>query len=665
MHISVFLFYLFAFARLVTAADPICQVFPKPNKWKNDEANTKINNKLRPLSNPRSKYPLFRCQSKHLGTLFWILNTSEANCKKIKKEFEKDVDIEISTSLPRVKRQPVEKKDASNTRRSHVRRAAQPLQPEDIDWQKDRYRDLLHISRPDDKRIQREPEYYYFDKKQGEGTVIYMIDSGAELSHHEYVDIRDSAGWIWSDPNPGTGQKRDFVRGEHGNSVLSRIVGRTLGTARKAKVVIVVDDDKDSGGTILNTIDAFKKVYDDIKDNHKDDKVVVNISSGMDLEKYDKLAATVTGIIKSFHDDLKNVILVVAAGNGRPGTKIVDYPERLAETTNPDMVVVGGVNENFKNEFQTAPFVKVSVRGTNIPIAVGTIKTIKKHDEGTSLTTPTVAGLLACFMARGDDPAEARKRLYDNAYPRVDGGPPVAWNGVNYLDLPDAPDNTPDTPDNTPLSAKHCAAKQVTKRSISHDGEHKYVSRDAPEDIPNHYLDSGVAYELVDGFCRDAVAQGELDEGSGSISRKYNENTPDAAAFAIDWKPGTDFKPTMKECKERLEEILKTCDGNNPENPMDWKSGGSVDVEHKAGKSTYKVVSVWGNGTLRNETIEGLHRKVDECVGAVNTFKFDYGLDKDPREWTFSLDLSVAEPGCVGRSVEAVFGVKDVSCEGE
>ena len=47
------------------------------------------------------------------------------------------------------------------------------------------------------------------------------------------------------------------------------------------------------------------------------------------------------------------------------------------------------------------------------------------------IATAAVAGLLAYFMAQGKSGADARKQLFDKAYPRITNGPKVVWNLID------------------------------------------------------------------------------------------------------------------------------------------------------------------------------------------------------------------------------------------
>jgi len=46
-------------------------------------------------------------------------------------------------------------------------------------------------------------------------------------------------------------------------------------------------------------------------------------------------------------------------------------------------------------------------------------------------------------MGLGDTAATVQKRLYENAWPRKEGGPPVAFNGLDYRNHPTLPTTAP------------------------------------------------------------------------------------------------------------------------------------------------------------------------------------------------------------------------------
>ncbi|KAK2616603.1 hypothetical protein QQS21_000426 [Conoideocrella luteorostrata] len=58
-----------------------------------------------------------------------------------------------------------------------------------------------------------------------------------------------------------------------------------------------------------------------------------------------------------------------------------------------------------------------------------------------------------------------------------------------------------------------------------------------------------------------------------SYSTKYDEGTPDEVKFSVSYD-GTSTNYGERECEESMYRIINSCDGNDPNNPMDWKFGG-------------------------------------------------------------------------------------------
>ncbi|WEW61178.1 hypothetical protein PRK78_006668 [Emydomyces testavorans] len=197
----------------------------------------------------------------------------------------------------------------------------------------------------------------------------------------------------------------------------------------------------------------------------------------------------------------------------------------------------------------------------------------------------------------------------------------------------------------------------------------KYVTRNTLKDI------------IKDRFCPEAVKQGALDENSGSISRTYLQGTIEEVAVATDWKPGLDFTPNSKDCERYLIDMaLDGCDGNDGNNPMNWKGGGSVSV----GPVTYRIdpiamrqpapkqpagvcvpiwskrpylFRVWGNGWLNSDSGRELEKKLKEKCH-LTEFRFEYGLGNYGSEWTMSISVSVLDTQCLVEALQSAGGPK-------
>ncbi|KAI9890439.1 MAG: hypothetical protein M1814_003923 [Vezdaea aestivalis] len=185
----------------------------------------------------------------------------------------------------------------------------------------------------------------------------------------------------------------------------------------------------------------------------------------------------------------------------------------------------------------------------------------------------------------------------------------------------------------------------------------------------------------IDDFCGQAAKQGTLDKDSGSIGRKFFAGTPNEVDISMDWTPGLDFKPNQADCIAILNHISDDCDGNDPNNPMNWKGGGKIvngkvtynitpkalrqPLPNKPGGTCsdgYKVffdqfyiTGTGYSGSLFGQEEGGLLERLRVC-GVVTDWTFTYGLDKDGREWTAEGKLPIWKSSCVAWAVGAAGG---------
>lgn len=124
--------------------------------------------------------------------------------------------------------------------------------------------------------------------------------------------------------------------------------------------------------------------------------------------------------------------------------------------------------------------------------------------------------------------------------------------------------------------------------------------------------------DAIGKFCDEAAAQGGHDKDSGSLRREYNGGSPDHIVLSMDWPQEIDFKPDANVCRDKMGVVMDSCDGNDPNNPMNWKHGGTNTVDwtkynvlpqtekYKAGTCSYHVheIEEWegvdGPGTRRD-----------------------------------------------------------------
>jgi len=104
------------------------------------------------------------------------------------------------------------------------------------------------------------------------------------------------------------------------------------------------------------------------------------------------------------------------------------------------------------------------------------------------------------------------------------------------------------------------------------------------------YASAYSLYSHTAEFCKDAVPDLNTQDSGNLITRTYNKDTVDEVQFIVTKDPGA-VDLTEEVCNAAVNRILDGCDGNNDDNPMNWKSGGS----YANGAFTYNIAPVRGN----------------------------------------------------------------------
>ncbi|KAK6524157.1 hypothetical protein TWF694_005818 [Orbilia ellipsospora] len=331
----------------------------------------------------------------------------------------------------------------------------------------------------------------YYEDTQGAGIDIYVLDTGFALAHAqqheelvEAVTNKQIKGWI---PSRGLYPLKNNidctsgkVGGYHGTKVIAKIIGKRTGSARKANVWVVTAADSQYNEFWYQYIDVLFGIRDKIVAQTKKDKnykAILNMSLVNPCHRRDKelqvYVSTVTRRERDYLDyiswiqdlalqelqKLKNLIIVTGTGNGYLGDPITAWPAKMGDQVN-NLVVVGSVD--LAGEINThvpADFVKIYALGKSLttpafaPYSQG--KAIPASGDyeiidGISYATPVVSGILAGHLSANPHwaPKQAIKKLYNDAYPRVENGPKVAWTGIkptpNVDDI--GPDPEPDRP---------------------------------------------------------------------------------------------------------------------------------------------------------------------------------------------------------------------------
>ncbi|KAK6498197.1 hypothetical protein TWF506_004436 [Arthrobotrys conoides] len=341
-------------------------------------------------------------------------------------------------------------------------RAHWSITKRDFEWLRGEVRyalpDLQVISqRPESKIAPKKlpivGDYYQF-KTQLSGQVIYLVDTGFDLTHPEFKDAKIQ-DWIFPGSFPADEKSDDFSY--HGTTVGSKIVGKFSGVAPGAELIIVRYND---GRGIFSAVQAsglLVRIREHIETYNSKRDCIINMSISWFLtdDNYQKI------VLASFLNWAKKrgVIIVTAAGNGNPNEKISGWPQGLLHEDfyrnryENTLVVVGGmdIKRGSGPIFQSAPFVKVSAPATGVFAAGPTrdpygqplasprslslapryIRTLGLQPvSGTSFAAPMVAGMIAIWLGTGIFTSDnVVKGMYDLAYNRTEKGPNVLYNG--------------------------------------------------------------------------------------------------------------------------------------------------------------------------------------------------------------------------------------------
>jgi hypothetical protein len=193
----------------------------------------------------------------------------------------------------------------------------------------------------------------------------------------------------------------------------------------------------------------------------------------------------------------------------------------------------------------------------------------------------------------------------------------------------------------------------------------------------------------IKDFCSQAAKQGGQGPNSGSLARVFNkgsngEDAPDELSISMDWPPGMKiFKLQETDCNNYMNVVMNSCDGNDPNNPLDFKAGGEVDVAFpSSGTVAYKISASYNRPPVPKALVRNFQMgykfpgpfdywKVsgagwggsdfgsaikDQLKGCTDTdWKFGYNLN-DQYEWAATGHVPFGYKDCVERAISSAGG---------
>ncbi|RLK53961.1 S8 family peptidase [Actinokineospora cianjurensis] len=307
----------------------------------------------------------------------------------------------------------------------------------------------------------------YTYPNSGEGVTAYVIDSGVYAAHSEF-EGRASYGYDFLD-NDTDATDCYF----HGTHVSGTIAGKTVGVAKKAKIVAVRSLDCKGSGPDSATVSAMEWVA---KNAVK--PAVVNLSLGMDTVGVgDEQAKAMVA---------KGIVVAVSAGNAGQDACGVS-PARV-----PEVITVGWFNKDRTRGGNYGTCVDLFAPGGNIYSSDHTGQF--RNASGTSMASPHVAGAAALYLSANPSatPQQVSDALVRSATPDlvsnpgtgspnkllyvgdIGGGTPPSQCGVKTNDddvaIPDA-----GTAVGSSVSQNACPGKASATLAVRVDIDHGYT----------------------------------------------------------------------------------------------------------------------------------------------------------------------------------------------
>ncbi|KAM3429826.1 hypothetical protein MY4824_008051 [Beauveria thailandica] len=255
---------------------------------------------------------------------------------------------------------------------------------------------------------------YAYDSSAGQGTCVYVIDTGIEASHPEFQGRAQ--------------QIKSFVTGQidghgHGTHCAGTIGSKTYGVAKKVSIFGVKVLEDSGSGSLSGVIAGMDFVASDRKNRNCPKGVVASMSLGGGYSASVNQAAA--------RLQASGVFVAVAAGNDNRDAA------NTSPASEPSVCTVGATDSSDRrSSFSNyGKVLDIFAPGTGILSTWigGRTNTI----SGTSMATPHIAGLGAYFLALGKGTSgNLCKKIQESSTKNVLTGVPSGT--VNYLAFNDA-----------------------------------------------------------------------------------------------------------------------------------------------------------------------------------------------------------------------------------
>ncbi|KAI1126097.1 oryzin precursor [Nemania abortiva] len=241
---------------------------------------------------------------------------------------------------------------------------------------------------------------YVYDDSAGEGTYIYVIDSGIYVEHPEF-EGRASWGtsFVANDAKPTVDENG------HGTHVAGIAGSKTYGVAKKANLIAVKVLNSAGSGPISQVIAGIQWAVDDAKSKNRINKSVANMSLGALSIGNSSLSVAAGAAVD------EGLFISAAAGNSQTPV------EFFSPAQYPTVCSIAATAQNDSRAY-------FSNYGNGVDLFAPGVDVISTYNNGstailsgTSMAAPHVAGLGAYLLSlEGDrDPIALCKRMQELA----------------------------------------------------------------------------------------------------------------------------------------------------------------------------------------------------------------------------------------------------------